>query len=458
MSRNWPATFLAAAKGFGMRGTRRYVSELLDAGRSGCRVASIALALIVAPAASAEPLTLNAAFRLALDGHPLRQQKLSGIAAAGEDLKAAEWKRYPSLSGENTHSVQQSGTSASLPHGGSSWRIDQPLWTGGRISSEIDSAEIRQRIAEFALQETEQELLLRVAQSFSDCLRLKDRLAVAQDNLAEHERLFGLIDRRRLQQVGSETDAALAHARLQLARTELMTLKTSFANARTTLEQLIGSGIEGDPVPATLSDGSRLDAAAAVAAAHQYSPTLRRLEAELLQAKAEVDSRKSALMPQVSARYEQLGGSATTIPSERVMLVLAYQPGAGLSSVSQMDASLKRVQAAESAVAAGERDAQERALNQLNEANAFVEQLAPILDYAQATRDVMSSYLRQYTAGRKSWLDVLNTQRELTQARYNAADISAGVLHSSLKLDALTGRLIRASVLEGYPAKGRTTP
>ncbi|MDD5250602.1 MAG: TolC family protein [Rhodocyclaceae bacterium] len=408
---------------------------------------------LVAQSACAEGLTLNAAFRLALDGHPLRQQKLSGIAAAGDDVKAAEWKRYPTVTGENSHNVQQSSNAANLPQNGTNWRLEQPLWTGGRISSEIGGAESRQRIAEFSLGETEQDLLLRVAQSFSDCLRLKERLDVAKDNVAEHERLFALIDRRRLQQVGSEADVALAHARLQQARTELMTLKATLASARTTLGQLVGAEIQDDFVPAAAPDGGRPDAAAVAAAARAYSPTLHRLEAELQQAKTDVDSRKSALMPQLSARYERLGGSdsTTNIPYDRVMLVVAFQPGAGLSSVSQMDASMKRVQAAQSAIEAGERDATERALNQLNEANSFAEQLAPTLDYAQATRDVMASYLRQYTAGRKSWLDVLNTQRELAQARYAAADVNAGVLVSSLKLDALTGRLTRASVLEGYP-------
>jgi adhesin transport system outer membrane protein len=58
----------------------------------------------------------------------------------------------------------------------------------------------------------------------------------------------------------------------------------------------------------------------------------------------------------------------------------------------------------------------------------------------------MASYLRQYTTGRKSWLDVMNAQREQTQARYSAVDVAAGVLLSSLKLDILTGRLNRASL------------
>ena len=59
----------------------------------------------------------------------------------------------------------------------------------------------------------------------------------------------------------------------------------------------------------------------------------------------------------------------------------------------------------------------------------------------------MASYLRQYTTGRKSWLDVMNAQREQTQARNAAVDVEVGALLSLIKLDILTGRLTRVSVL-----------
>jgi adhesin transport system outer membrane protein len=39
-----------------------------------------------------------------------------------------------------------------------------------------------------------------------------------------------------------------------------------------------------------------------------------------------------------------------------------------------------------------------------------------------ANEDVSASFSRQYAIGRKGWIDVLNAQRELTQARYAATD------------------------------------
>jgi adhesin transport system outer membrane protein len=51
----------------------------------------------------------------------------------------------------------------------------------------------------------------------------------------------------------------------------------------------------------------------------------------------------------------------------------------------------------------------------------------------------MASYLRQYTAGRKTWLEVLNAQREWVQARYAQVDNAFAYKMGIYKLDVLTG-------------------
>ena len=55
--------------------------------------------------------------------------------------------------------------------------------------------------------------------------------------------------------------------------------------------------------------------------------------------------------------------------------------------------------------------------------------------------EVLDSYIRQYQVGRRNWLEVLNTQREKTQAAYNLADVEYGLQASQVKLMLLTGDL-----------------
>ena len=408
-------------------------------------VAVLGLSVAQMPAAAADSLSLREAFRLALDGHPLVDLKRGGIEAAQEDVQGAKWKRFPTVTAENGQFIgHQSVTLTNSSQNTATWRVQQPLWTGGKIDTEIDGFGLRKQVAEWSLIEVEQELLTRVAQSYSDLVRLQDRVQIAADNLAEHQRLFDQIRRRTDQQVSSEADVALAQARLQQATTELTTLRAAASNARSTLEQLVGRPValveRVNPAPARLRD-----VADELAAAQAYAPTLKRLEQERSVAQNDVEARRAQLYPNVSLRYEKFSGAATVVPLDRTLVVLEYQPGAGLSSMSAIAAAVKRAGMAASAIDSGLREVTEKTLNQYSEARAFVDQLEPSKAYANAASGVMASYLRQYTTGRKSWLDVMNAQREQTQARYAAVDAAAGALLSSLKLDILTGRLTRAS-------------
>lgn len=385
---------------------------------------------------------------MALAGHPLLQQRRSGIEAAGHDVQSAEYRRYPTLTLENTRLLQRPEVNVTnTADNGMTLRIQQPLWTFGRITSEIDASQGRRQIAELSLLEAEQDLLTRVVQAFNDTLRLQDRVAIATESLAEHQRLYDLIKRRADQEVSSLADMALASARLQQARTELLAFRASAGNARAALEQLLGQRVQGELQPPARAD--RLywaDFDAALRAAREHSATLRRLDSEVALAQIDVAGRKAAAFPQISARYERFSGSAVAIPFDRMMLTLEYQPGAGLSSLTAIDAAVKRVDVARSVLEAAGRDLTEKVFSQQNEARSLYEQLEPNLEYAKAAGAVSESYLRQYAAGRKGWLEVMNAQRELALARYSVADVKSGTVLSALKLDILTGRLTRASL------------
>jgi adhesin transport system outer membrane protein len=55
--------------------------------------------------------------------------------------------------------------------------------------------------------------------------------------------------------------------------------------------------------------------------------------------------------------------------------------------------------------------------------------------------EVSESYARQYTAGRKSWLDVLNAAREASQAELTLVDAQSQMQAAVLRLKAQTGGL-----------------
>jgi len=54
---------------------------------------------------------------------------------------------------------------------------------------------------------------------------------------------------------------------------------------------------------------------------------------------------------------------------------------------------------------------------------------------------ILASYIRQYEAGKKTWLDVLNIQREMTSAQLELVNVRTQWYRTSLKLMVLVGAL-----------------
>jgi adhesin transport system outer membrane protein len=409
-------------------------------------LASVALGS-VSPALA---LTLTEALRQTLADHPLVQQKRHVAEAAEQELKGAQWQRYPAFSVEANSRLSSSAENRSeTSRGNTVLRLDQPLWSGGRISADIDAALRRVDVARLAVGEVELDLLGRTVSAYCEVWRWRERLAAARDNATEHERLYQMIRRRADQEVSAEIDAALAQARWQQAQTEVLAFEASLRMAQSTLQQLMGA-------TTPLSEGVALPESAPVVdssadllqAAQTQSPTLQRLAQEAEVARQEASAKSAAIYPTLTARYEHVNPNGPLRPYDQALMVLTYQPGAGLSALSSAEAAQRRILAAQDSLSASQRDVANQLQAQLAEAQSLASQKGGTLAYAKAMADVMASYLRQYTVGRKSWLEVLNAQRDVATSRYSATDVLASLTAARLKLDVLTGRLRHDTLID----------
>jgi adhesin transport system outer membrane protein len=395
---------------------------------------ALAALLLAGGAAQAQAVrTFQQVLDAALASHPAIQARRSDPAAAQAAREGAEWERYPTPSVEAS-TPGGSGRNAAV------LRLDQPLWTGGRITSGIDAASRRLDAAAAGVDEARLEMALRVLAAYLEALRQTGREEHARANAQEHERLLAMIQRRVTQEVSSQTDQRLADARLQQARHDLSQARQSLRGALAQLGQL-GDGPVGavswegleDPVGPPSLD-------AALAAALDASPTLRRLAHEEQAAEAAIAQRKSAVLPQVSLRVERVTGGGLPADS-RALLVLQAQPGAGLSAFSGVQEAVARREAARQARAGSERDLRERVTLDWEEWVAARARSDAARLSSTMSADVSASYARQYVAGRKSWQEVLNAVREATQASFLLEDARAQAAGAAMRLRAQTGML-----------------
>ncbi|MBI4293741.1 MAG: TolC family protein [Betaproteobacteria bacterium] len=398
--------------------------------------AAAAALMLPSAIAMAQASSFEQIARQALATHPAILSKQSNSLAAKAELDGASWQRYPTPSLE--FGTDQNGTNTTL------LRVQQPLWAGGRITAGIDLAQWRHLASESAIKETKLDVVLRVVSAFVEAQRQQARIETIGKGIEQHERLLGLITRRVQNEASPRVDQELAQSRLYQASNDLSNVAQALSNALTQLSQLAGkpigklAALEADGVPVPKSKESALEQAIAA------SPTLRRLGMEEEAAQAEVVLKRASYKPQISVRWENAYASAPLngIPSystSRVLLVAEMQTGAGLSALSGVEAAIARRDAARQQRETALRDLKERVSMDWDELAAARKRLENARLASSSSKEVYESYTRQYTAGRKTWLDVLNTVRESTQSEVAVTDSSAQVTGAALRLGLVTG-------------------
>lgn len=393
--------------------------------------AGVAWLALLTPMTVRAQLRIDEALAVAVETHPSVQAKRNELRAAERRVDASDWQRYPSVSVQT--SAAQPNTGADSIH---SVRVDQPLWAGGRIEADIAASESRKLAAAAAVLEAEQQILVRAASAFAEMIRLQLRIEAADENILEHQRLLELIQRRAGSQINPDSDVIMARARLEQARSEAIQFRNMAANARADLEQMIGRPVIQLSIPP--HDQPVLRALeSSVQAALAYAPALQRFEAELRAAEADVETRKAAYWPTLSARFERVAGGQTAYSSS--YLALTFQPGAGLSAQASIQEALSRQDAARNNLESGRKDLIDKVRTDWNQRQTTLADARVLAELVTATQAMYESFMRQFPVGRKSWLELLNARREATQARYSLADARWSGFLAAIKVAVATG-------------------
>lgn len=316
------------------------------------------------------------------------------------------------------------------------------MWTGGKITGQIQAAEASERVALAQVDEAEIHVLTQAATAFFEVLRQQARLEGAALNVAEHERLLGLIARRVQAEVSPPADETLAQARLQQAVSERIQITRQRDAARVTLHQWVGEAVGAIAAPKAIAFLRPTSEAQMLEQAQAASPAFRRLQAQIEVAEAQIAVSKAQAMPNVVLGHQRTWGHlyAGQWP-DKTYLSLQYTPGAGLSALSNRQVAFSRLEATRSEIGSLQLHLEAQVKSTLTELDAMAAQLQPARVLLDGTAEVVESYLRQYQIGRKNWLDVLNAQREKTNALYNLADMQYGLQLAQVRLMIQTGEL-----------------
>jgi len=377
-------------------------------------------------------ITLEKVLRIAAETHPSIAQRLSEQGASDYSVAGARWQRWPGVS--------MSSSRGPLGSTLTELQLEQPLWTGGRITANINAAEARADAARQSVLEARKIIIERAINAYAEAMRLQSRIAIADAAIEDFEALTGMIDRRVENGISPKADAVNVRARLQQANSERLQLQLQRRNTRTELELLIGQRFSELAVPQALLPAA-ISLEDAVHIALENAPELARLTAEERVAEETIAATRSSLSPSLSLRYQRIFGGGTLYATDQLFLGVTYQPGSGLSSLSAISEAEARRTGTAYTREAVRLELMNRVRNLWQQAESSRRELKVLGDLVASTQEVYASCLRQFPVGRRTWLELLLARRDATQAQYALSDTQWTGFAAELKLQLVTGEL-----------------
>ena len=402
----------------------------------------LALACCLAPSARAadlgcfgtreqcSTLPMGSALRLAemvdaaQNRHPLIRGARAEKAAADIDVDTVKRGYWPTLS-----TVTEAGSSSATPS--HYIQLEQTLWDWGRTAGRVRIAESGASSAEAVVAVQRLNLGAQVITAWAELINAVLRRQIAGNSLERLSVLEAMMQRRVQSELSTAIDLELARARVTQTEVEIQVAEASARTAVTRLQQLIGDRAGTLPTAVLIPtiDETEPQVIAMLAADWEsiatMQPNVLRARHDAITARRRVEVKRSEALPQLYLRVNQyLSGTR----SAGGVVGLSYTPGAGFSTALEVRALAQRVVASDEAVEAALVEARESIFNDRNAVETGAARLASALRSVRGAEIVRDSYTRQFTAGRKSWLDLLNAVREVTQAEYSVVDARASVL------------------------------
>lgn len=375
---------------------------------------------------SSKPLTLANALAEVWTRNPQVTGAQLALTAAGYDIAGSRTGYYPYVA---IQSEQDKDRNTGLV------RVIQPLWNGGLTGAQVDIARAQQKSALATLNRTRLDLGLRTAEAYLNAVATAEQSRQWKNYIDELTKLLQVIKRRADEGVAPQADVQTAQTRLSQAQAGYQANLSLYESNRAQLASLLNfmpGDLKWPEEDSKLSMEEIMDAGRNL----DVHPEVQLAYADIQHQQSLAQAAKASIWPQINGEYRRglRGFSTDSGNDDSFLLALQYQTDSGFKAYQQYRADQQRAKSAEAGLEAAKRGVLAairiaRTNRQVSEA-----QFAVQVEAATASRALVESFLRQFDVGRKTWLEVLNAQREANDTILSAISVRRQVWFSNAQL------------------------
>jgi outer membrane protein, adhesin transport system len=327
--------------------------------------------------------------------------------------------------------------------------LRQLVFDGFDTTNEYRNQQSRLESSTFRASSVGETVALKVARTYFDVMKQEDIQVLTNQTLVTHQDIYEKMKKRFDSGVGSRADLDQISSRLALAKTNAINQNANVLDAKTNFQRVVGRfPAQGELVnPGTYKKYLPASVDDAVAKAVSNHPLLKSAGSDIDAVNFSYEQTKSAFYPHFHVEVERdlndnIDGVEGQVDDLKVMLRMRYNLFRGRSDEARTQQFAHLVEKAKEVRNNTHRQVEQETRLSWVAYEAIRDQLPPLEDYvrdAQLTRD---AYVKQFDLGRRTLLDVLNTENEMISARESLARANHDTLLNEYRLFHAMGELL----------------
>lgn len=333
--------------------------------------------------------------------------------------------------------------------------LTQVLFDGFRIKNKVEQGDYAALRNYYELNAGVEQKALEAAQAYLDVQRYRELVKLAETNFNNHQRVYNQIQQRANQGVGNRADLAQIAGRLSLAQTNLMTEQSNLNDVSARYARIVGIEPAANLAPVNVSATLPSSADAAIQQAYANNNSLKAALSEMQYARANSQEYKANMYPKLSfvARtglYQNRNSfDERTNPDKygqdsSAELRLNYNLFNGGADKAALNAANARVMLSDDLKNKACVDIRQTTTIAYNNVNNYNSQMQWLQRHRDESNAVVKAYADQFDIGRRSLLDVLDSENEAFQANRTYANAQYDLKIAQLQTLYSTGQLLPA--------------
>ncbi len=350
---------------------------------------------------------------------------------------------------ESINPATQGAESTSLTRKEATITLSQLIWDGSATLNNIDRTAADAESLRYQLLADAQDIALEVTKVYLDAVKAYEILSLSESNLAVHKKIYKDIKKRVQSGIGSTADMSQVEARLAKAHGNLAAAQNNLFDMHTMFARLVGENPRALVFPRADQTMIPFTVDEALEKAMSEHPVVKLSKVDVDSARFQYKQSQGVNYPTFSLEASQTfredaGGIEGKSDELSVMLRMRYNLYNGGSDSAQSENLAYQLNRSKDLRENSVRSVEEGLRLAWSALDLTLQQREFLQDHVDSASETVIAYQKQYRIGKRTLLDVLNTENELFEARKGYVDSKYAEQYAKYRVMNATGQLLNA--------------